>query len=30
MLTGKPSGMVVLDVDPRHGGDDALHDLERS
>lgn len=30
MLTGKSSTMVVLDVDPRHGGDDALHDLERS
>jgi hypothetical protein len=22
-------GLVVLDVDPRHGGDDALHELER-
>lgn len=24
-----PSGVVVIDVDPRNGGDDALHDLER-
>src|SRR2546428_9115579 len=28
MGTGKRSGMVVLDVDPRHGGDDAPHDLD--
>jgi hypothetical protein len=27
MLTGAPSGMVVLDVDPRHGGNDSLDDL---
>jgi hypothetical protein len=27
--TGEVSGFVVLDVDPRHGGDDALWDLER-
>lgn len=24
MLTGAPSGLAVLDVDPRHGGDDTL------
>lgn len=24
-----PSGLVVLDIDPRHGGDDSLVDLER-
>lgn len=24
-----PSGLVVLDVDPRNGGDDSLHELER-
>ncbi|HEX8104406.1 MAG TPA: bifunctional DNA primase/polymerase [Solirubrobacteraceae bacterium] len=29
MATGAASGLVVLDVDPRHGGDDALHDLEQ-
>lgn len=27
--TGKVSGLVVLDVDPDHGGDDALSELER-
>jgi bifunctional DNA primase/polymerase-like protein len=27
--TGAESGIVVLDVDPRHGGDDSLHELER-
>jgi hypothetical protein len=27
--TGKVAGFVVLDVDPRHGGDDTLRDLER-
>lgn len=27
--TGKESGAVVLDVDPRHGGDEALRDLEQ-
>jgi len=27
--TGRQSGLVVLDVDPRHGGDDALYELER-
>jgi hypothetical protein len=29
ILTGQPSGLVVLDVDPRHGGDDALWALEQ-
>ena len=29
LLTGEPSGVVVLDVDPRHGGDDSLLDLEQ-
>ncbi len=28
ILTGAPSGLMVLDVDPRHGGDDALRELE--
>jgi putative DNA primase/helicase len=27
--TGTESGLLVLDVDPDHGGDDALHALER-
>jgi hypothetical protein len=27
VLTGSASGIVVLDVDPRHGGDDALRAL---
>lgn len=27
MPTGRPSGIVVLDVDPRNGGDEALLDL---
>lgn len=26
---GRESGLVVLDIDPDHGGDDALHELER-
>ena len=26
--TGAVTGLVVLDVDPRHGGDESLHDLE--
>ena len=30
IVTGKASGVVVLDIDPRNGGDDALHELERS
>jgi Bifunctional DNA primase/polymerase, N-terminal len=29
IATGAASGFFVLDVDPRHGGDDALADLER-
>jgi putative DNA primase/helicase len=29
MPTGAASGLVVLDVDPRHGGDDSLAALER-
>jgi putative DNA primase/helicase len=28
VATGSPSGMAVLDVDPRHGGDESLRDLE--
>jgi hypothetical protein len=28
ILTGRRSGLLVLDVDPRHGGDDALAELE--
>jgi hypothetical protein len=28
LATGPGSGLFVLDVDPRHGGDDALRDLE--
>jgi len=27
ILTGAPSGLIVLDVDPRHGGDATLDDL---
>jgi hypothetical protein len=27
-ITGVASGLVVLDVDPRHGGSDALAELE--
>jgi len=27
--TGAVSGLVVLDVDPRHGGDDTLYELEQ-
>jgi hypothetical protein len=26
--TGKESGIVVLDIDPKHGGDESLHQLE--
>ena len=26
--TGRVSGFVVVDADPRHGGDDSLHDLK--
>lgn len=29
IVTGAVSGLVVIDVDPRHGGDDALAALER-
>lgn len=28
VVTGRVSGIVVLDVDPRHGGDESLRDLE--
>lgn len=28
LVTGTVSGLVVVDVDPRHGGDDALAELE--
>ncbi len=30
IMTGAESGFVVLDVDPRHGGDEALRDLEQT
>ena len=29
IVTGGLSGLVVLDVDPRHGGNESLRDLER-
>lgn len=29
LATGRPSGFWVLDVDPRHGGDETLMELER-
>ncbi len=29
IVTGAVSGLVVLDVDPRHGGDDSVRELER-
>ncbi len=29
IATGAPSGIVVLDVDPRHGGDKSLTELQR-
>ncbi|MEJ2257158.1 MAG: bifunctional DNA primase/polymerase [Woeseiaceae bacterium] len=29
IVTGALSGLVVLDVDPRHGGKDSLRDLEK-
>ena len=29
IVTGALSGLVVLDVDPRHGGKDSLRELER-
>jgi hypothetical protein len=28
MVTGKASGVIVLDIDPRHGGDETLNALE--
>jgi hypothetical protein len=28
-IVANPSGLVILDVDPRHGGDDTLAELER-
>src|SRR5580700_1544304 len=28
VATGAPSGIVVLDIDPRHGGDKSLRELE--
>lgn len=28
IATGKPSGLLVLDIDHRHGGDESLRDLE--
>lgn len=30
IVTGALSGLVVLDVDPRHGGDESLVELERA
>lgn len=29
IATGAPSGVIVLDIDPRHGGDETLANLER-
>lgn len=29
VATGNPSGLVVLDVDPRNGGDEQLHEWQR-
>ena len=29
IVTGALSGLVVLDIDPRHGGDESLRKLER-
>ena len=29
VVTGKKSGLAVLDIDPRHGGDDSLSHLEQ-
>lgn len=28
-IVANPSGLLILDIDPRHGGDEELHDLER-
>lgn len=30
LITGQDSGVVVIDVDPRNGGDRSLHDLEQA
>lgn len=30
IVTGTQSGLIVLDIDPRNGGDDSLTDLERA
>ena len=30
IVTGAVSGLVVVDIDPAHGGKDSLHQLERS
>ena len=29
-IVAKPSGLLILDVDPRDGGDESLHELERA
>jgi putative DNA primase/helicase len=29
LATGAPSGIVVIDIDPRHGGDESLAELEQ-
>jgi len=29
VVTGRVSGLLVLDIDPRHGGDDSLEELKR-
>lgn len=29
VVTGPGSGLLVIDIDPDHGGDDSLHDLEQ-
>jgi hypothetical protein len=28
-IVARPSGMLILDIDPRHGGDEELYELER-
>lgn len=30
IVTGRVSGLAVLDIDPRHGGEESLHALEQS
>jgi len=30
IVTGKDSGVVVIDVDPRHGGEESLKELQSS